>query len=1036
MRGGQDEEIFAMPLGIPDYHKTIKTLHDGCEKPHAYFIPYADRDTADRDNRGASPFVKSLCGNWDFRYYESVHDIEDFLAPGFDRGEMETMPVPRSWQTMLDRGYDVPQYTNVSYPYPVDPPKVPERNPAGLYIRDFCVDAQMLDGKRVLMTFEGVDSCFYLFVNGVYCAYSQVSHCTSEIDVTERLHAGSNTVAVLVLKWCDGSYLEDQDMWRMSGIFREVLLVARDTIHVRDLFVKTALTDEPSKADVTCTVETTGALDVRYTLLTPGGDVVSGGVRHISDRETLEIATLTEPVLWSDENPALYTLYIEAGREVIRIPVGVRRVEVRDGVVLLNGQPIKARGVNRHDSHPILGHATPLAHIREDLMIMKRNNINMVRTSHYPNDPRFYALCDEYGILVCDETDLETHGFQMAGQWNRTTDDPAWEAAYLDRSERMFERDKNHPSVIMWSVGNESGCGRNHRAQADYFHRVDPSRLVHSEDESAYSNWQAMKSEDPAVSEAAKADTCIDVDSRMYPTLDGMREIVATSRRPLFLCEYSHAMGNGPGDLGAYWALMRSSDRYFGGCVWEYCDHSVATGENVFAAPHYTYGGDFGEDQHDGNFCVDGLVYPDRRIGTGMLELKEVLKPFAVTAGRTPGEITVESYRYFESLSDLDLIWQVREDGELLFSGSVPLDNEPREVKTYRLFSGFTPSGITTLDVSVRYREPTDFSDAGYEVGSAQLLLSDDRAQVYAPKKASVTLADTPDALVVCVGETVYTFLRHTGLLSSLVDNGTEMLLAPMVPTIWRAPTDNDRNVKSKWYALRLNSAKPEFYGWGEPEVAPDRVTLHANIALVVPGRRPRLKAEIAYTVTAEGLTVTCNAHVLPDILAQAPLPRFGFRLTMPEGCEDVRYFGLGPVESYADKHLAARLGDFRTTVTENFVPYIRPQENGAHDGCRFAAVSDIGGQGLYFTADTFSLTATHYSPEQLTEKEHHYELVPEHETTVIIDYRQAGIGSNSCGPELLPEYRLSEEAFSFTFRIKPVFVGDLDPYRELRTKA
>lgn len=1025
-----------MPLGIPDYHTTIDTLHDGCERPHAYFIPYADRDAADRGNRGASPFVKSLCGSWDFRYYESVSDVEDFLVPGFDRSTMETMPVPRSWQTMLDRGYDVPQYTNVRYPYPVDPPKVPSRNPAGLYIRDFRIDAQMLDGKRVYMTFEGVDSCFYLFVNGVYCAYSQVSHCTSEIDVTDRLRAGNNTVAVLVLKWCDGSYLEDQDKWRMSGIFREVLLVARDAVHVRDLFVKTTLTDDFSSATVTCDVETNGELDVNYTLLTPRGDVLSGGVRRVCGRAVLDVATLADPALWSDESPVLYTLYIEAGREVIRIPVGVRRINVKNGVVLLNGQPVKARGVNRHDSHPILGQATPLDHIRRDIMIFKRHNINMVRTSHYPNDPRFYELCDEYGILVCDETDLETHGFQCAGKWNMTTDDPAWETAYLDRAERMLERDKNHPSVIMWSVGNESGCGCNHRAQADYFHRVDPSRLVHSEDESGYINWQLMTSDDPAVAEAAKADPYLDVDSRMYPTLDGMRKIVETSRRPLFLCEYCHAMGNGPGDLAAYWALMRSSDRYFGGCVWEYCDHAVATGENIYADPHYAYGGDFGEDQHDGNFCVDGLVYPDRGIGTGMLELKEILKPFAVTAGNVPGEITVESYRYFESLADLDLIWQVREDGELLFSGSVPLDNEPREVKSYCLFSGFTPSGVTTLDMSVRYREPTDFSDAGYEVGAAQLLLSDDRAAVYDAKTAAVSLEETPDAYTVCVGETVYTFGRYTGLLTSLIDNGMEMLLAPMVPTIWRAPTDNDQPIRFQWNAMRLHDAKPELYGWETPEVASDRVTLRAQIALVVPGLHPRLKAEIAYTVTAEGLTVACDAHVLPEILAQAPLPRFGFRLTMPEGCEDVRYFGFGPVESYADKRLAARLGDFRTTVTENFVPYIRPQENGAHDGCRFASVSDIGGQGLFFTADSFSLTATHFSPEQLTAKRHHYELVPEHETTVIIDYRQAGIGSNSCGPGLLPEYQLREENISFTFRLKPVFTGDLDPWRELRTKA
>ena len=1025
-----------MPLGIPDYHKTLDTLHEGCLAPHAYFIPYPDRASADRALRGASSYFKPLTGDWQFRYYESVDDVEDFLSPAFDRASMDTMTVPRSWQTVTDRGYDVPQYTNIRYPYPIDPPHVPSKNPAGLYLRDFTLSASYLDGKEVILTFEGVDSCFYVWVNGVFCAYSQVSHCTSEIDVTAHLRAGKNTIAVLVLKWCDGSYLEDQDMWRMSGIFREVYLLARDRARVTDFFVREAFTEDFSEATLSLSVTVSAPLSLTYSLVSPDGEEIGYGVAKVDGEGEITLPPVKTPLLWSDEAPQLYTLYLIAGSETIRVPVGFRKIEVRDGVVLLNGAPVKARGVNRHDSHPLLGHATPLDHIREDLYLMKRNNINFIRTSHYPNDPRFYELCDELGIMVCDETDLETHGCQLVGKWNLFTDDPAWEAAYLDRSARMLERDKNHPSVVMWSVGNESGCGRNHRAQADYFHRRDGSRLVHSEDEFAHANWALMRDPDPAVAEAAKADPYIDVDSRMYPTTDAMREIVATSRRPLFLCEYSHAMGNGPGDLAEYWALIRSSDRYFGGCVWEYCDHAVAVGDNVFSAPRYAYGGDFGEETHDGNFCVDGLVYPDRTPGTGMLELKEILKPLAITAGARPGEIRVESYRYFTDLSDLTLVWRVECDGAPVLSGALPLDNQPRETKSYRLFSDFPMTGITTLNLSVRQNQPTPWAEMGYEVGTAQLLLADAAEKLPLTGDSRVTLTETPDAYLVSEGETVYTFDRRLGLLTSLVDNGKEFLLAPMTPCVWRAPLDNDMQERGKWYAAHLDRLTPDCRGTEVLSADVHAAVLHAALILAFPGVRPAVTVDATYTVTAgAGLTVRCDVKVSDALLEKTYLPRFGLRLTLPEGCEKLRYFGYGPVESYADKRLAARLGDFRTTVTENFVPYIRPQENGAHADCRFACVADIAGQGLYMTADRFSLSASHYSPEQLTTVTHLADLVPEHETTVILDCSQSGVGSGSCGPALTPEYRLNAPAFTFICRLKPVFEADLDPYREMRVE-
>ncbi len=1021
-----------MPLHQPDYHKSLSHLHVGCEKPHAYFIPYHSKAAADGGKRASSAYFKTLCGDWDFRYFGSIENVEDFLSEGFDRAGMEKLTVPRNWQTMLGRGYDVPQYTNVNYPIPVDPPHVPDQNPCGLYIRDFDMPAARMADKKVYLTFEGVDSCFYLWVNGEFCGYSQVSHMISEFDVTHRLVAGKNTVAVLVVKWCDGTYLEDQDMWRMSGIFREVYLTMRDKTHLVDFYVKPTMNEDFTRGEVKVELTANGNTAVKYSLVSPQGKEIAAGEAPVDGKGEITCSVGT-PTLWCDEDPQLYTLYLYSGSEVIRARVGFCRTEVKNGAVLINGKAIKAKGVNRHDSHPILGHATPLEHIRRDILIMKRHNINMIRTSHYPNDPRFLELCDEYGMLVCDETDIETHGMRCEeGRWGELTNSPDWTHAYLDRAERMLERDKNHVSIIMWSVGNESGCGDNHRAQADYFHRMDPTRLVHSEDESGYAVWERLQSEDPAVVESARNDDYIDIESRMYPTLNYMRAIVDKSPRPMFLCEYSHAMGNGPGDLKAYWDLMYSSDRYFGGCVWEFTDHSVAIGENIYSSPGYTYGGDFGEYPHDGNFCVDGLVYPDRTPHTGLLELKQVLKPLRCEAGEKLGQVKVTSLRYFTTLEDLTMVWRVERDGMPILGGKVTLDNAPGETKEYTLFDTIEGEGLVTLNLSFRRNQPAEWADAGYEVGSEQLILSDAAAQYEAPVVTQVRCQESDEAYEIIDGETAYTISKKTGLLTSIVDNGTALIQAPVTPTVWRAPTDNDRNVKGKWYQYRFDRFGVKCYETTLVSADAEKVVVEVKASLGSAPKPPAIQMTLTYTVEAgKGLTLKTDAKVRETI--DTFLPRFGFLFRMPEGSENLRYLGYGPYESYEDKRLASRLGDFRTTATENFEPYVRPQENGAHVHCRFASVMSIAGQGLYFTAPDFSFSASHHSPHQLTNTRHNYELVPEKHTTVIIDYRQSGVGSNSCGPELDPKWRLDEKEFSFTFRVKPAFEGDLDPYAEMR---
>ena len=1016
-----------MYIKLPRYYEDPKTLHVGCEEPRAYFIPFESEDAVS-DNRAESRYFKSLCGDWNFKWYPSVHEVCDFTDSAFTTEGMEKLTVPMSWQVELDRGYDVPNYTNVRYPYPVDPPFVPNDNPCGLYVRDFTLPA-WTTGKKIYLNFEGVDSCFYLWVNNTFVAYSQVSHMTSEIDVSAYVRAGKNTLKVLVLKWCDGSYLEDQDMWRVSGIFREVYLLYRDPVHIRDVFVRPSVRDDFTAGAFDVEIDTTGETDVSMKLLDPAGKVLYEGAA----KAHLDVA---DAALWSDEDPKLYALYLYAGSEVIRIECGLRRVEVRGRVVFINGKKVKAKGVNRHDSHPLLGHATPYEHMLRDLMIMKAHNVNMVRTSHYPNDPRFTELCDRLGIYVCDEADIETHGFSTVGNWDQLTDSEEWTEAYMDRARRMLERDKNHPSIIMWSVGNESGVGRNHRAMAEYFRDRDGSRMIHSEDITRRLAAN-MESEDKEKQKDVVCDY-INVDSRMYPSPRIITERYLKNKNmkyPLFLCEYSHAMGNGPGDLQAYWDMIYANDEFFGGCVWEFIDHSVTItapgGVNKYLHPAYTYGGDFGDTPHDGNFCVDGLVWPDRTPHTGLLELKQVLKPFAVTlAGE--GVILVKNLRYFTDLSDLEFFWSVEKDGVSVASGTVSVPAAPQKTRRVTLYTdpGCT-CGVRTLNITARQKHPAPWAEAGYEVGFTQLMLpSEEKVTPAAPAEPVYAVTDER-TIVITAGESTYTISRVSGLITSITDNGMDMITEPILPTIWRAPTDNDRNIKLEWFRQGYDRAQLRCSSVSEPICSGTSVSVSAEFSLGAAYLRPVLHGTVTYTVTAaEGITAAFDIKVREGL---PMLPRFGVRFAMPEGSEMMSYFGYGPHESYSDKRLASRLGLFSSSVKENYQPYVRPQENSAHADCRFAQVSSVAGHGLFFYGDSFSFSASHFTPEQLMETAHAYDLIPQKETTVILDYKQTGIGSNSCGPGLAAEYRFSETEFTWSIRIHPAFSGDENPFREMR---
>ena len=1018
-----------MPFGIKDYHKSLTDIHIGTEKPRAYFIPYHDIKAARRGYRDNSDFFKTLLGSWDFKFYKSVAEVPDVRCNNVDF--IEKLDVPMNWQHAHGRNYDKIQYTNVDYPIPLDPPYIPEENPAGLYRRTFKLRKEEILEKDVIINFEGVDSCFYLFINGHFVGYSQVSHMTSEFNITDYVHEGENEIYVLVLKWCVGTYLEDQDMFRSSGIFREVYLLFRDKIRISDVFAKCEFLDDFSSVVFFADIKTNGSTALTAKLFDADNrEIESISADSLGDT-LVKFEKIRSPQLWSDEKPYLYAIELYCGNEIIRIPVGARKIEIKGKVIYINGKKVKAKGVNRHDSNCLLGHATPMEHMLRDIMILKSHNVNFVRTSHYPNDPRFLELCDKYGIFVCDEADLECHGAAPVISPNHIfTNNFEWQKAYLDRGERMLERDKNHPSVVMWSVGNESGVGINHRAMVEFYKKRDPSRLVHLEDESRMANMLDLHPEKSEKS-ADYYREYIEVESRMYPQEDDLEYYQSEKcDRPFFMCEYSHAMGNGPGDLKWYWDYIYKNDSFFGGCVWEFTDHAAVIGDNVYADPHYIYGGDSGEYPHFGCFCVDGLVYPDRKVHTGMLELKEIIKPFFVSYDS--GVLKIKSARHFESLSDLSLYVNIEKNGKVIKSECLgALDIMPEEEKCYKL--EIEKEEFVTLNVSVRQNTETPWASIGYEVGSEQFIISTELNEKQ-EKKLGAILEENEEFYIIHAGEAVSRIGKRTGLIESFVSNGKDMISSPITPTVWRAPTDNDRRIRIKWQEHNFDRAGTNLHSI-KAEVRDSLVVVKAELAVSAPAFSPIAVLKITYTFgNGEGVKIDCSATLgdgTPWTDGLPPLPRFGFKFRMPEGCEDVRYFGYGPMESYEDKRLAARKSLFCTTATKNFEHYVRPQENSAHYDCSFADVTSTAGYGLYFSGESFSLSVSHYDPHYLTGFMHDFELVPEKETTVIIDYRNAGIGSASCGPMLNPIYAITEKEFSFSFNFKPSFSGNVDPFAE-----
>ena len=1015
---------------IPRYYEDLKMLHENTMPPRAYYIPASGQVDTFAGKREASDRMQLLNGRWQFHYYSSVNALKEaFYAPEYDSSGDSLINVPSAWQM---EGYDNHQYTNIRYPFPFDPPYVPQDNPCGTYVYSFVYHGDW-KAPKVYLNFEGVDSCFYVWLNGSYVGYSQVSHATSEFDVTSLISEGTNRLAVLVLKWCDGSYLEDQDKFRMSGIFRDVYLLKRPKQAVRDYFVKTAIGTGVKEGTAELSVQLTyfdEVIPTRASLYSADGKLVSeatveGAANKNIAEVTLEIAN---PVLWNTEAPYLYKFVLVTEGETITDTVGIREIYIKEQCVFLNGKAIKFRGVNRHDSDPVTGPAVSLDQMKLDLTLMKQHNFNAVRTSHYPNAPVFYELCDKYGFLVIDEADIESHGpseifykdcsdANKFHHWNEPiADHPAWEAAILDRVQRCVHRDKNRPCVVIWSMGNESAYGCNFEWALRWTKTFDSTRLTHYES-------ARYRSRDKQYDYSN-----LDLYSRMYPSLEEIRTYLKNEpQKPFLLCEYSHSMGNGPGDFEDYFELIDQNALLCGGFVWEWCDHAIAYRETENGKVVYRYGGDHGETIHDGNFCVDGLVYPDRTPHTGLLEYKNVHRPARVVSfEQRTQELKVRNYMEFTDLAVyVELRYEVNCDGVCVEAGVLmPFSVKPGETGSTCMDIAVPRQGRSYLKVYYHMRKETELVPAGTLLGFDEVLLNTEdcrnqtalRLMEYTRADAEkITVWETDTEVCCAGGNFTYILDKCTGLFSQLHYAGKAYLDRPMELNIWRAPTDNDMYLKKEWKRARYDHAYTRAY---ETVVcqAGESVIISSAAAVLADALQRMMEVQMTWRIDHNG---GISADLLVKRNMEFPaLPRFGIRLFLKKEFDEVSYYGMGPMESYSDKHRAASHGMYRAKVTELHEPYIRPQENGSHMDCDYVLVSDGRFVLGAVSVRPFSFNASVYTQEELEQKAHDYELEASGSTVLCLDYAQNGIGSNSCGPELPKQYQFDEEEFLFTVKL------------------
>ncbi|RHB17363.1 glycoside hydrolase family 2 TIM barrel-domain containing protein [Eubacterium ventriosum] len=1010
---------------VPRYYENLSVLHENTMPARAYYIPASRRMDNLVEHREESDRMQLLNGTWKFQYFNSIYDIQDsFFEKNYDTENFDEIQVPSVWQMA---GYDTHQYTNIRYPFPFDPPYVPQDIPCGAYVHTFEYSRDEKAPKSFL-NFEGVDSCFYVWINGSYIGYSQVSHMTSEFDVTDVLQDGTNTVAVLVMKWCDGSYLEDQDKFRMSGIFRDVYILKRPKQAISDYHIKTRIEDMLAKVEIE--MKFYSPLNVKISIEDRNGAVVALGSIAEEGTAVLEIAS---PELWNTENPYLYKLILETENEVIVDHIALRKIEIKDQVIYLNGQKIKFRGVNRHDSDPVTGFTINPEQITTDLTLMKQHNFNAIRSSHYPNSPFFYEMCDKYGFMVIDEADIEAHGpfmiyrkedtdYNRFKRWNeKIADDPVWEEAIVDRVKLMVERDKNRFCIVMWSMGNESAYGCNFEKALEWTKNFDPDRITQYES-ARYRNYDETYDY-----------SNLDVYSRMYPALSEIQEYLdKDGSKPFLLVEYCHSMGNGPGDFEDYFQMIQDNDKMCGGFVWEWCDHAIAHGTAENGKTIYAYGGDHGEEIHDGNFCMDGLVYPDRTVHTGLLEYKNVYRPARVISyNKESGELVLHNYMDFDDLKDyVKISYELTQDGLVISKGILSeFSVAPHGEGKTNLKINVPENGKCYLKLIYHLKKELPLLDEDHILGFDEIEVSKEEtkcklAEKWIPKTVvdSELQVNENDTQIHIKGrEFAYAIDKRTALFTEMKFAGREYLNHPMELNIWRAPTDNDMYIKSEWKKAHYDKAYTRAY---TTEVVQGKhgvkITSHASV--VAETVQKILDVTIIWKIEAAGKIDADIAVTKDDEFPD--LPRFGVRIFLDKKLSDVRYFGMGPQESYCDKHQAASHGLYRADLGDLHEDYIRPQENGSHYDCEYVELNNSR-YGIVASAEkAFSFNASYYTQEELEKKKHNYELIESDSVVFCVDYALNGIGSNSCGPVVLEQYRFDDVLFRFKFTLIPYVKG------------
>ncbi|MBB3112983.1 beta-galactosidase [Paenibacillus phyllosphaerae] len=1027
--------------GYPEWNNNPELFALNRMEAHATLMPYASVDEALAGNRQASSHYVSLNGQWKFAFAKAPSErIVQFYEADYDYSSWNEIAVPGHWQL---QGYDYPQYTNIRYPWEkteeLKPPFAPTTyNPVGSYIRTFSIP-QAWEGQPVYLSFQGVESAFYVWVNGELVGYSEDTFTPAEFDITPYLQQGENKLAVEVYRWCDASWLEDQDFWRMSGIFRDVYLYSTPEAHLYDFTVTTDLDEQYRdavlgiKAQVTDYYgRTSGTLTVEAQLYTseqapvwdkPVEIAVSLGGQEVLDIEAS--VPVADPLKWSAEQPNLYTLVLSlrdgAGAllEAVSCRVGFRKFELKDGLLQINGKRILFLGANRHEFSARTGRAISYEEMVADVKLMKAYNVNAVRTSHYPNHPDWYDLCDEYGLYVIDETNLETHGSwqymqQELGDFTVPGSRPEWRNNVIDRANSMLQRDKNHPSIVLWSLGNESFGGDNFIAMHDFLREADPTRLVHYE---GVFHWRA--SEDAS-----------DVESQMYTRpADVERYAQRDPKKPFILCEYSHAMGNSCGGLHIYTDLFHKYPILQGGFIWDWVDQAIEQ-QTEEGKTYMAYGGDFGEPLHDGNFCGNGLVLADRAVTPKLIEVKKCYET-VFFAYEGEGRIRVENRNLFIDLSGYELRYTIADNGIAAAEGSLAVEaaaGETAEV-TIALPASTNAAAERVLTVSLVLKDSCAWAEAGHEIAFAQFILPAEakaassvaEAAERKDPDAAVTAEASEEKLLIQGEGFTASFSLTEGLLQSLTKDGAELLQSPLVPNFWRAYTDNDRGNKhhercAPWREASLNRQLRSLT-W---EALADRVIVKAGYDLPTV---PVSTCSIRYTIAASGeievqLTLV-PGEGLPEI------PEIGMLTAAAPTFELMEWYGNGPHESYWDREKSAKLGLHRSTVSEQFVPYLRPQECGNHTGVRHAVIQEPAGKGLRIAGvdQPIEWNVLGYTPFEL-EAYDHVHLLPEREKTVIrINHKQMGVGGDdSWGAQTHPQYTLqANRPYSYSFTLNGI---------------